>query len=113
MADVVDLTDEELAYIRSEVGATPDDDDLQERYERLGSVTDVIVEVLRGRRAAFVNAPASVNVPGEIAVNTSANITALDRQLDRLLAGDEAPGDGVEPAGPVVNRVPLSAPPRR
>lgn len=46
------LTDAEYAYLRSELGEA-DRTDLESRYQRLGSVQAVAVEVLRERKEAL------------------------------------------------------------
>lgn len=78
------LTEQEIAFLRAEVGSDPPDEQLQDRMDRLGSVLQVADEILRERLANLVAAPASLNVPGVIGVNTAANITALQKQLGRL-----------------------------
>jgi hypothetical protein len=57
------LTDAEYAYLRSELGDT-DRADLDQRYERLGSVHAVALETLREGRAALVADPLAVSVQG-------------------------------------------------
>lgn len=50
------LTDIQYAYLRSELGEA-DRDDLDARYERLGTVEAVAIEVLRERKAMLVSDP--------------------------------------------------------
>lgn len=78
------LTEDQLAYLRSEVGVDdPTDDVLEDAYTRLDSVEEVAAEVLRTRLANLLAAPASFSVEG-YSENNAANITALQKQLDRL-----------------------------
>lgn len=83
------LTDEQAAYLRSELGPDVDLVDAQGRYTRLGDVTAVVTEVLRERLATLVAGPASFSVSGVYSQDTSANITALREQLSRV----GTPGD--------------------
>ena len=95
------LTEQELAWIRSKVGDDPDEIDLEDRYTRLGDVTEVVREVLSGRLANLLAAPASITIPGEYAQNTAANIKGLQEELAALgnLPGvDESVVRIIEPA---------------
>lgn len=75
------------AIIRAEVGANPDDDTLDEIYDRHGVVGAVIYEVLSRRRADLIANPASFGVDsGAYQQSTAENIRALDRQLERWKA---------------------------
>lgn len=95
------LNTDQLAWLRSEVGTAPADDNLNARYDRLGSVTGVAVEVLRERRAKMLEQPLSLTVNGVATVNYSENIKALDRRLSALADLDEDPTDepGEDPDG--------------
>lgn len=57
------LTDAEYAYLRSELGEA-DRNDLDARYQRLGSLQAVVVEALRERKAALIADPLTVTVQG-------------------------------------------------
>lgn len=77
------LTDTEYAYLRSELGEA-DRADLDARYQRLGSLRTVAIEVLRERKAALVSDPLSVTVQGIATVNNAENVRALERQIAAL-----------------------------
>ncbi|MDI3417944.1 hypothetical protein [Streptomyces luteolus] len=86
------LTDNDYAYLRSELGPT-DRDNLDARYQRLGSLQAVAAEVLRERKAALVSDPLSVTVQGVATVNNAENVRALERQimaLEELTVDDSA-----------------------
>lgn len=78
----------DLAWVRSEIGSTspPTDADLDGKYDRLGSPVEVAIEVLRGRLADFLAAPAKWSLDGEFDSDGSANIKALSSQIARLEA---------------------------
>lgn len=108
------LTDQQLGWIRDELGSEPDDDTLQDHYTALGHWILVALRVLRRRHADAVaggtSTPASVSVPGVVAVSASrTDVRALAGQIDRLQAryetetGDDLPGDTV--GGGVLSRV--------
>lgn len=85
------LTTVQLAQARLELGTTTDEDDLQERYDRLLSelgdedeaLDAAVTEVLRQRLADLIAAPASFNTP-EYGQTTTKNIEALQAQIDRV-----------------------------
>lgn len=90
---MAELSAKQVAWLRDEVGSKPDDDALNERFADLGSVTGVAIAVLRGRRAALLASPLSVNVSGVVAVNNAENVKALERRLTALAALDDDPTD--------------------
>lgn len=91
------LTDAQKAWLRSEVGATVTDEDLQGRFDRLASVRDVAIEVLRERRAELLDSPLSVSVAGVASVNYAENIRALERRISALVKLDDDPSDETPP----------------
>jgi hypothetical protein len=97
-----------LPWIRSEVGNTPDDDALQAIYDRheansvFNPALATVVEVSRGRLANFSANPATFNVEGDYSQSTAANITALQKQLDRLDPTDDGQAPDVLPPLQVV-----------
>lgn len=96
------ITDAELAAIRGWVGSEPDDADLGVRWDRLGGVYSVSLEVLRGRLADAVERSA-LTVEGflrEDAPSAEALKTMRYRigQLEGLV-GEEAPDDEVGDTG--------------
>lgn len=95
------LTDANLAYLHAELGADADEDDLQDRYDRLGSVVAVADEVVRGRLADLLAKPASVTLTGVMSKDTSANIRALQPQALRLAAELRAEQAAADTATPV------------
>ncbi|WP_435059408.1 hypothetical protein [Streptomyces sp. bgisy060] len=99
------LTDTAYAYLRSELGEA-DRADLDARYQRLGSLQAVAVEVLRERRAALVSDPLAVTVQGVATVNNAENVKALERQITSLEERDASTDNAALP-------VPLRRPARR
>jgi hypothetical protein len=93
-------TPEWEAALKRELGTDVDLDDAAERYQRfIGAAVDdpltaTIVEMLEQRLADFVAGPATFNVGQEYSQSTSANITALQKQIEEIRAGqDPAPGE--------------------
>lgn len=86
------LTDEQLAYYRTQLGTVLDVVDLETRYTRLGDDAAVAGEVLQQRLADLLAAPSSFAIPGEYSQSTTENIKAIRAQLDDLLAGDSPGG---------------------
>lgn len=81
------------AWLLAQLGEATPVADLETRYTRLGSARAVALEVLRGRLAALIQQPSTVNVPNAIGVGFSENIRALERQIARLESGDPAAPD--------------------
>jgi hypothetical protein len=75
------LSEADYAYLRSEVGESVDRADLAARYQRLGSVAAVAVEVLRERKTTLVADPLVVTVQGIATVNNAENVKAIERQI--------------------------------
>ncbi len=78
------MTDDELELVRTWVGDTPSDAELQEIYARVEDLATVVRQVLRKRLANLLAQPASLSVPGEVSINNAANIAALQNSLDLL-----------------------------
>jgi hypothetical protein len=78
------LTTDQIKLMRRWVGRRPDDAALQDGYDRLGSLTETVREVLQTRRADLIADPASYSVPGEYSQDTRANLEAIDRLLAEL-----------------------------
>jgi len=99
----VPLTDVELAYLRSEIGSTVDEADLDLRYERLGTAVAVAHEVVRERLATLLSGPSSFSLPGVYSESTNdGTIRALQAQTDRLqttLDAVHAPAVDVQQGG--------------
>lgn len=89
----MDLTPAQLAWLHAEVGGTATDADLQDRYDRLGSVRDVAIEVLTTRRTALLDNPLDVNVSGVASVGYSKNVDALERRIKALVNMDDDPSN--------------------
>ena len=102
---MTDLNPAQLQWLRDELGDTPDDAALQGRFDTLGSIRDVAIAVLRGRRSALLAKPLSANVSGIASVNYAENVKALDRRIDALSRLDpdptDEPGEDVDGAGQV------------
>lgn len=80
------LSAEQTVELRSHIGTAdpPAQADLDARYERLGSIAAVAVEVLRERLANFLAQPAEFDVDGDYSQDVSANIKALQAKLGEL-----------------------------
>ncbi|MEW2267809.1 hypothetical protein [Streptomyces sp. NPDC047868] len=92
------------AWLLAQLGEDTSITDLEIRYTRLGTGRAVALEVLRGRLAAFLKNPATVNVSSVIGVGYAENIKALERQIALLEAGtpsapDDPPTDPDENSG--------------
>lgn len=88
------------AWLLAQLGENTAVADLEIRYARLATARAVALEVLRGRLAAFLQQPATVNVSSVVGVGFAENIKALERQIANLEAGiptapdDPTTGDG-------------------
>lgn len=90
------FTDEELAFLRTKLGSTVDEDiypavvdDLETRFNRVHDVKLVVVEVLRQRLADIADAannPLNFTVVGEYSQDASANVAFLEKMLARAEA---------------------------
>ncbi|MFK8848442.1 hypothetical protein [Streptomyces sp. Ac-502] len=81
-----------LRWLLAQLGPDTDATDLTARYERLHSARAVVLEVLHERRAALLAEPLKVTVNGVATIDTSANVTALERTIAQL-ADEPAPDD--------------------
>jgi hypothetical protein len=93
------LTANVQAWLLAQLGAATPLADLETRYTRLGTARAVAIEVLYERKAALLQQPASVQVPGVVGVTFTENIKAIERQIALLEAGeppapDDPPGTG-------------------
>ena len=104
------LTEDDLAYLRTKLGSSVNDetnpavvDDLQVRYDRLGSLQLVVVDVLRQRLADIANPlenPLSYTIPGEYGQDASGNVTFLTKALAQAEQEAGVPGSSVMVAVP-------------
>ncbi len=94
------LTDTQTHWLQAELGVDVDLPDLQARFDRLESIRDVAIEVLRERRAAMIEKPMQSELSGVGSVNWSANIKALDARIAALV---DLPDDPSEPGSPVID----------
>jgi hypothetical protein len=82
------ITAEQLAEVRDWVGSTPDDGEVGDTFDALGSVRDTIRRILRRRRADLIANPAQFSVPGEYSQNTGDNLKYLDALIASLDVAD-------------------------
>lgn len=105
------------AWLLAQLGETTPVADLETRYSRLGTARAVALEVLRGRLAALIQQPATVNVSSVVGVGFAENIKALERQIENLEAGIPAapddPADNSSDTTAAIGYVYLHARPRR
>lgn len=96
------FTADQLAYLRTRLGTTVDEDanpsvveNLEDRYARLGSVQLVVVEVLEERLADIANPlenPLNFNISGEYSQDGSANVAFLKQALSDAQQEAGVPG---------------------
>lgn len=94
------FTEEDLAFLRSRLGSTVNDDTnpdvvegLQERYDRIGTLPGVVLEVLRQQLADYVTGgPLQFSIPGDYSQDASNNIALLQRAISDAEAEAEDPG---------------------
>lgn len=90
------FTEDELAYLRSRLGSTVNEDtnpdvveDLEDRYTRLQSVPAVVLEVLRQQLADLITGgPLQFAIPGDYSQDASNNVALLQKAISQ--AADEA-----------------------
>jgi hypothetical protein len=75
------LSDDELEVVRSWVGSGPEDDDLNARFDRLGTVSLTIEEALRSQLAELINQPASLSTPDGLSISVGENMRILSDRL--------------------------------
>lgn len=109
------MTEAVRAWLLAQLGASTDLADLEARYARLGSARAVAVEILQERLARLRTQPSTVNLSGVVSVSYRDNITAYERQIAALLAGDPpSPDDPVsDPAAGGLGVIQLVERPRR
>lgn len=91
------LTSDELAVVRSWVGAEVTDAELNARYLRLGTITATVEEQLRYDLAVLMAQPARVTLPSGLSVSTADNIKAHQERLNDFLVNGDL--DGVDTSG--------------
>ena len=103
------MTDLDLARIRDEVGTDPDDNTLDDYFDALGHWLPVAIRVLKRRRA---NAAAggqetkTFSLDGVLSVGLStANLSDLNKQIDRLEAAWAAEQGGTDGTGVSTARI--------
>lgn len=88
------ISDGQMAVLRSFVGGTASDDDLEDRYRRLGSFDAVILETLRSRLAVMVlDEPGVFSVDG-LTINQTDNIRSLRAAISEF---ETSNGSGMDP----------------
>lgn len=92
------LTQDQLVFIRRQVGSQPDDASLQAIYDRPVTVNQLVLEVLELRYADLILAPAQFAIPGDYSQTTTENIKALAEQIKDwrayMVSQGEDPGPG-------------------
>lgn len=86
VADGPPITAGDVAAIRGHIGhqSPPTDAELAIALARLGSVDAVALEVLDGRYAEMISAPAKWSVAGDFDLDNTVSISALSAKLDDL-----------------------------
>jgi hypothetical protein len=88
---VADLTADQEAWLRDHVGDDILLTDLQERYDRLDSIRDVAISVIRDRRTALIQSPLKVNLSSVASIDNAENVKAMERTLAELSRLDDDP----------------------
>lgn len=89
-----------LAWLLAQLGTNTDPADLTARYTRLGTAKAVALEVLAERRAKLLAEPMHLVVNGVVTLDTSNNLTGLERQIASIqtaTAPDEPAADDATP----------------
>lgn len=91
------LTTEQLAAVRVWVGNGPTDQALHDRYERLGSVDQTVLEELRSQLTVLNAQPGSFSLPSGLSVTTQSNAQVLERLIKefRNAPSLDTPQEGV------------------
>lgn len=79
------ITDDAIAVIRSWVGSTWDEDDISDRFDRLGSYDATVLEILNQQMADLELQPASFSVPG-LSISNGQNMVSLGETIKRFRA---------------------------
>jgi hypothetical protein len=103
-------TDEELAWIRDEIGdaVPPTDDDLADSFDELGGVKVLVaLRILKRRRAGLVGGGGvtGFTLTGVLSVQQRSDVAALDRQIARLELLAEGLGEDVGAPAPRSTRL--------
>lgn len=95
------LTSNQVAVIRDFIGTSepPDDFDLQEIYDRVGSLVGTAYAVLSGRLGDYLATAASYSIVGVYQESTQANIDNLRQLLKDMAEQYPEVVDGYEEAG--------------
>lgn len=105
------MTESELARLRSWVGDSPADSELEELVEQLGTLRAAAEAVIRGRLNALLSSPVNWQADGDYSQDDSNRIKALQAQLADLrrqrpdLSGEIPPTVTTGGAGRVVQLV--------
>ncbi|MFF7476672.1 hypothetical protein [Streptomyces sp. NPDC008092] len=101
-------------WLLAQLGTATDVSDLEARYTRLGTARAVALEILRERYAELLGQPTGVTVTNVVAINTTANLAAYERQIAALEAGDPpAPDEQTASTDDAIGYIQLIARPRR
>ncbi|WP_329317939.1 hypothetical protein [Streptomyces sp. NBC_01262] len=73
-----------LAWLLAQLGTSSDQTDLATRYARLSSARAVVLEVLAERRAKLLAEPLRLTVDGVVTLDSSNNLTGVERQITAL-----------------------------
>lgn len=98
------ISEADLIWIRTKVGDTPSDDDVEEIWDRTLDRAVTAREILERRRANFAAGPAQFSVPGEYSQSVDANLRELDRLLGDPELATESSGSLVNIIGPPARR---------
>lgn len=88
------------AWLLAQLGRDTDLTDLTTRYTRLGTARAVALEVLRERYAVLRDQPTGITVTNVVAINTTANLAAYERQIAALENGEPPAPDDPPGANP-------------
>lgn len=77
------LTDEDIAAIKSWVGSEWSDSDIEDRFDRLEDVDEVVLEILNQQIADLSAQPSSFSVPG-LSITQGQNMITLSETIKRF-----------------------------
>jgi hypothetical protein len=77
------LTDDDIAAIHAWVGSEWSDSDIEDRFDRLEDVDEVILEILNQQIADLAAQPSSFSVPG-LSISNGQNMLSLEATLKRF-----------------------------
>lgn len=93
---MAELTRAQVFQVRAWVGDTPDQQEIQERFDDLGgTIHEVARQILQERLGSLSDGPAKFNAQGDYSADNTANIAILESKiadLSIIIEGVPVPG---------------------